>query len=495
MIKILEKDHLFLIYFVVFGLVGLINNPIVSGIFGFALIIIGAIDVIRNENKSGEAHLYMLILGVFELYIRMNASIAPHEISKYSIIFFSCLGLFFSRNRRQPNSLGFIFIILFLPSLVVVDTSYKLWSRGIFFNLLGPIGLGTLLIYFYNYQINSIDIRNICRAIVLPSSSAITFIQTNSISIQDIEEVNFTVSNAELSGNFGGNQVSVMMGIIAGILLYCIFFNIKIFKYKILDYSLLGICIFRGLLTFSRGGITVPFVAFALVTIISFIRIRNLKAFRKGFAVIFGALFFYLFFLLVNSLTGSALERRYAGETGVTEKTGERDYLSGRDQIFIIDLEIFADHFLIGTGPGMARPLRYYYGFSNSVSAHIEFTRVLAEHGLLGLFALLIYIYLIFSKRHEWKQSPNETFFIFFTWWTSFLNSNHNAFRLGLTVFFLGFIVSKVKINPKYFTKDTRKKLPQDWANYLEERARALDPNNAESDPSKKLEQMATLPR
>jgi hypothetical protein len=138
--------------------------------------------------------------------------------------------------------------------------------------VLGPVGLGVLLAYFYQYQLNSIDIQNLCRAIILPISSVLVFIQTNTISFDELSEVTFTASNSSLSGNFGPNQVSIMMGIGSGILLYSVFFGIKIFKYKLLDYAVLGLCVFRGLLTFSRGGVTVPFIAFALIILLSFVR-------------------------------------------------------------------------------------------------------------------------------------------------------------------------------------------------------------------------------
>lgn len=497
MIKILEKDHLFLIFFLLFGAIGLVGNPIFAGVMGYLILIIGMIDVFRNNNKNGEAHLYMALIGVFELYLRMAKSVAPHEISKYSIIVLSVFGLFFTRKRRLPNGLSILFILLLFPSLVYVNTNADFWFETVMITILGPIGLGALLSYFYQYQLNSVDIQNICRVIIMPISSILVHIQTNSISFDELNEVNFTASNLSLSGNFGPNQVSIMMGIGAGIMLYSIFFGIKIFKYRLLDYTVLGFCVFRGLLTFSRGGVTVPFIAFALIILLSFIRVRNLQSFKKGIYLVLSAFVFYLVFLLVNSLTGSALEKRYSGETGLTEKTGERDALSGRDQILFIDLQIFADNFLIGVGPGMAKPLRYYYGFANSVSAHIEFSRILAEHGLLGVFAIVIYIIIIYSKRKRWKTYPNETFFLLFLWWIGFMNSNHNSLRLGITVYFLGIIVARINNNPKYFSATSKKKYRNEWEEWmgLHQNPSEAAPNNAASDPSKRLETSSTFPR
>ena len=56
------------------------------------------------------------------------------------------------------------------------------------------------------------------------------------------------------------------------------------------------------------------------------------------------------------------------------------------------DLDIFYDNLFIGVGPGQANILREKYGFGKKVAAHTEFSRMLAEHGILGLISLLILI-------------------------------------------------------------------------------------------------------
>jgi O-antigen ligase len=60
---------------------------------------------------------------------------------------------------------------------------------------------------------------------------------------------------------------------------------------------------------------------------------------------------------------------------------------TNRSKIASFDLEIFAAHPVLGIGPGMARGLREEIGAFGA--AHTEFTRMLAEHGLLGAGAIL----------------------------------------------------------------------------------------------------------
>jgi len=56
-------------------------------------------------------------------------------------------------------------------------------------------------------------------------------------------------------------------------------------------------------------------------------------------------------------------------------------------------LNIFADNPLLGIGPGAGTEKRVDYGYGDRVAAHIEYSRLLAEHGLFGVFSLLILVF------------------------------------------------------------------------------------------------------
>jgi O-antigen ligase len=59
------------------------------------------------------------------------------------------------------------------------------------------------------------------------------------------------------------------------------------------------------------------------------------------------------------------------------------------------DIEIWRDNPLFGVGPGMAKGMRgLYYSRAGTNSAHTEFTRLLSEHGLLGVSALLLLLWM-----------------------------------------------------------------------------------------------------
>ena len=91
----------------------------------------------------------------------------------------------------------------------------------------------------------------------------------------------------------------------------------------------------------------------------------------------------------IVSITDGVLSQRYGlGQTSFGEKFILD--LTGRALIYEIDLNIFFDHILTGVGPGQAKDLRQVYGYGKRVAAHTEYSRMLAEHGILGLFSLFI---------------------------------------------------------------------------------------------------------
>ena len=69
-------------------------------------------------------------------------------------------------------------------------------------------------------------------------------------------------------------------------------------------------------------------------------------------------------------------------------------------------IQIFYDYFLTGVGPGQAPKLREIYGYGKRVAAHTEYSRMLSEHGMLGLFSLLLLFGI--SLFHFFRSQPIE---------------------------------------------------------------------------------------
>ena len=116
--------------------------------------------------------------------------------------------------------------------------------------------------------------------------------------------------------------------------------------------------------------------------------------------------------------------------------------LTGRAEIYNIDLDIFSEHYITGVGPGQAEELRERYGYGKGVSAHTEYSRMLAEHGILGLFSLLILI--VASATHlSSLDSKSINFIKILFGFLALLSMAHSAMRLAMPGFLYGFLFSQ----------------------------------------------------
>ena len=109
--------------------------------------------------------------------------------------------------------------------------------------------------------------------------------------------------------------------------------------------------------------------------------------------------------------------------------------ISSPDESLI--LEIFSNNILTGVGPGMATYLRKYYGYGSIVTAHSEFTRLLAEHGVFGLLSIFSIIFLSF-REYSIRKTQDRCILICFTT-IAILTMLHSAMRLAMPGFIFGF--------------------------------------------------------
>ena len=110
---------------------------------------------------------------------------------------------------------------------------------------------------------------------------------------------------------------------------------------------------------------------------------------------------------------------------------------SGRTEIIRTDVEMWYDHLVLGVGPGNSARMRPKYGWY-SVAPHTEYSRLLSEHGILGLiFTLLIIGYplvMVCDRRQPvFKRAVLAAFVMF-----SLTVMMHSATRLFATTMLYG---------------------------------------------------------
>lgn len=297
-------------------------------------------------------------------------------------------------------------LLSLIPSFFI-DLSGRVTKVDIIFNILGPVNVALIAIFFYKQKISTRNFASLIRLMIYPILGVLSF---SAIKSPDFEKVEFSLgASSDWSGGFGSNQVSTLFGL-GALLLFILMINRWRFSGNwILDAAILFALTFQGLLTFSRGGMLGAVLGvFIILVYLRFADSKSKMKFRLpnvgkyAIPIILVAVSAYL---VVDELTSGVLSMRYSGETaGTLQGTKIKSINSvttGRFEIFVGDVDLWAEHFFLGVGAGASSFLRE--GMHGTV-AHVELSRLLAEHGLFGL------IYFLILCSMGWKllrENPN----------------------------------------------------------------------------------------
>lgn len=387
---------------------------------------VGTYWVVKNNDSDFQVLTLMLYVTGLEVLFRMRSDGAMYDIGKYSIIYFCILSFGFIRINLKAWPYLLI-LLLFIPGIVLtVNTLFFEIDvrKKIMFNLLGPISLVFASLYAYNKRI-SLNRLNECLFAAcgpLISILALIIIYTPANKAEVFEN---TTSNFVTSGGFGPNQMSVILGLGIFIFFVQFFFNTKEKLFSYLSLFLVFVFAYRGLITFSRGGMLTA-LAMVLVFCYMVFKLLNRQARSKFLGV-----FSLLVVLAIGSWfyssyqTGGLIDKRYNNQDAAGRMKESR--MSGREDIMETDLKFFEENPVFGVGPGIGAMLRGEEGLTG-VQAHSEPTRLLAEHGSLGLIILLLLVFVPIIKYFRFRLYHHIYFFPFLIFWG--LTINHAATRI-----------------------------------------------------------------
>jgi hypothetical protein len=375
-------------------------------IIWFYLIVILSIAFINKARSEDAKHLriinLLLYISPFEMITRMvNCSpLIPYELGKYTTFVLLLWGLSFS---RHSNKTGYILIALLVPGIILGWPKAPDY-RHIIFNVMGLINLGLGMAYFGGLYLNKtkIDLNNGIRLLAYSLVVALiyTFLKT-----PDYEEIDFHLgANRDASGGFGSNQVSTAFGLGMFLCFYLWQQGATFSGFgRLVDLALSGIFLFQGLLTFSRGGIIGGILAIILYIIWGqrFFatglknRLNNVSLVK---IIVFSIPLLVLLSIYANNVTNGNLLLRYQGETEGTllglKENNLNNLTTGRLEIVLSDLKVFSDYPIWGSGVSLSSKIR---SFNTGAAAHVELSRLLAEHGILGIIIFLVLILGLFS--------------------------------------------------------------------------------------------------
>jgi len=349
------------------------------------------------------------LVGV-EILWRMAQLPVFWEFGKYGSAMIMIVALL-RRVRRKIPTLPFVYFAALLPACVLTFVQFELSAARdtLSFNLSGPFFLFISCWFFSYIKVDQEQLKRVFESLIVPLLSVAFVTLFFTISIKDIQ---FTdESNFATSGGFGPNQVSAMLGL--GVFLTV--FSLMAFrndrKYKI--YLSIAAIFFtaQSIMTFSRGGIYNAAGALLLVALFEFG--DPVKAAKRLVPVaIILVLFFIFVFPFLNDFTGGGLQERF-----------EDTQTTHRAEIVGSDVDIFLEHPIFGVGVGSAYSERQeFLGFK--AASHTEFSRLISEHGMFGLFAICCLIAMVVGNFRRSRSRLGRAFVLGAAAWAALFMLN-----------------------------------------------------------------------
>lgn len=426
----LHKNYFLVLWLLhlAFGFI-IYNFKAISFAYSAAIIIIGTYQIINNKNKNNEVLFWAGYVVAAEVFLRMAKGNIGNEFGKYCVIIFSLLGIYF--NGFSKRALVYILFLIFLiPGAIYGAFQLGLEfnvRKAIVFNLLGAISLGISSIYFIDKQFTIKDINKLTQYMLLPLSAMTIYVLLYNPSIREV--ITGTDSNAATSGGFGPNQVSTVFGLAMFLAFARFLLFSKTLFWQVFHLILLTIFTFRGFITFSRGGVITGIVMIVSLVLFTYPKI-NIKGKAKiGLTAIILAFLGLSIFIYGINQSGGMLLNRYKGEDALGRTKSSK--FSGREELAETEISMFLNNPITGIGVGKSKESRIEL-LGLQTASHSEITRMLSEHGLLGVIDLIILFVMPFFVY--FASEKNNIFLLsFFLFWL--LTINHAAMRIAAPAF------------------------------------------------------------
>lgn len=358
------------------------ESNLVATLHALATGFIGVLLALSRRPLSQVAYIFAYITGA-EVLWRMTEASVFYEYGKYILVLVALLAMLRIRRLGGPL-LPLVYFCLLLPSVIMTITQTDIAEarRQLSFNLSGPLSLFVSAWFFSHLRMSRTEILRFLLALIAPTIGIATIALHSTLTAENIRF--FSDSNFVTSGGFGPNQVSAILGLGA----LCSFFYLlndhrsRVFR-TIITATML-VLLSQSILTFSRTGLYVFGISLVFSSLLLF---RNPSA-RTGIITLAALIIFSTSFLILpalNTFTNGVLLQRF---TDINP--------AGREKLIQADLEVWRQNPIVGVGPGGARLYREDKSLVRSSSldevpvAHTEFSRLLAEHGMLGLAAVAL---------------------------------------------------------------------------------------------------------
>jgi len=411
--------------------------PFVSKLYAISIILVGYRYVVLRKNANNEALFVAAYIVGAEVFLRMTEGNLFEQFAKYGVMGILLIGMIY--RGFSKNALPYwIFGLLLLPAIFLsfftlnFDTDIR---KAITFNIIGPITLMVSAIYCYQRKISFEQIKTIINMLAYPLMATLVYMYLYTPSVKDV--VTNTESNFETSGGFGPNQVSTILGL--GIFLFFvkIVLSSKTVLIRNINILFFVIITFRGIVTFSRGGVITGFVMIIIVVLLLLYYTKSQAKSKVVMLVVFGLFALVGIWSYSSIQTSGLIDKRYANQDARGREKLSK--LTGRERLIESEFKMFLDNPIFGIGVGKNKEYRLETTGIDAAS-HNEITRMLAEHGMFGLFGLII---LLITPMVLYLNNQQNIFvFSFVVFWI--LTINHAAMRLAAPAFVYALSLLKV---------------------------------------------------
>ena len=388
-------------------------NPLAATAYALAIVGLGFYWVLRDRSPE-RVVMVMGYIASSEGLWRASKAMIFHESAKYAIAGLALVSIArygtYARGRWAP----LLYFALLVPSIAVMP---YLDRNMISFNLSGPFCLAMASFFLSTCRLDAETLRRVLLSILGPILG-LAFAASFS-TITTPTRIDFMTTKIATAG-LGNNQASSLLAL--GGLVAFLFLVIG-HKDRLLRWMVAGAglwCLGQGALSFSRGGIVTALAAIGTAGffLLGDRRSRGSTMMRSVILVLVAT---FVLYPMLNAFTGGGLERRFTDPS-----------LTGRDRIIEADLIAFRENPVLGVGPGESKA--YHEITFRRSSSHTEYSRMLAEHGSLGLLAMVVLASLCIRHFFAAQSLMAKAFSASLTVWT-LLFMMHAAMRMAAPSF------------------------------------------------------------
>jgi O-Antigen ligase len=413
--------------------------PFITKIYTLSIFLFGLFYTIKNRNRNNEVLIMSAYVVGAEVLLRMTNGVILNEFGKYSVMIFMFIGIFYSGFSKKAI-IYWIFFLLLIPGIIIsvfslnFDTDIR---KAIAFNISGPVCLGISAIYCYQRKITFDRLKTVIAALCFPLISIAVYLFLYSPSVRDV--VTSTESNFATSGGFGPNQVSTILGLGIFVFFVQLLLNSKSRFLIALNAVLVMVFAFRGIVTFSRGGVMTGVVMIVLLLMVLYYQGNAMAKSKIGFIIVMTFLAGIGVWGYSSIQTSGLINKRYSNQDALGRV--KKSKLSGRETLIASELQMFVENPVFGVGVGRNKEIRKEETGIEAAS-HNEITRMVAEHGTLGLIDLMI---LLFTPLLLFVNNRQNIFALsFLAFWL--LTINHAAMRMAAPAFVYALALLSVQI-------------------------------------------------